>query len=974
MDTSLLSVQDRAQYEELLDQFDRALKECRGGKLPDVDAFLGDAVGQSRDYLRREMESLWHDLVRGEYIKLRRIGGGGMGEVFLARHIKLGRQFALKEIKLECLQHSDRAEFEKRFKREVEACGRLEHHPNLVSVTNTGTSQHGVPYLVMEFVDGQDLKQIVERIGPLEIADACRIVHDAAAGLSHAHEKGLIHRDIKPSNIMVSKHGMVTVLDLGLARIIEGERQATYVSTPGLVGSFDYMSPEQCREDFQIDARADVYSLGCTLYFLLAGRPPFADEKSIFQKLNAHQQHPLPAIDRLREHAPLWQLVERMAAKEPADRFADLRSVMLSLRPYAGGSNLASLVAADYQSLTRTRDDSGSTLPYADLATPRRSGSQTVVGDTARDPRRVSRRRFLTAASAAAAAGVAGGLTYYYGRPKPFTGPAALMLGTLPGLNGRWWFEETPWLLPEVRLNLARSLADDEDATFALAAAGNSADVAAFHGDLRRQIDSARGRWPRDVNDRLSKLQNLDPETLGDDGLEEALAQMVESLETRRLTSGLSAVQWHELGNLQHQRNEADSAVLAYEEAAGRYDAEGNRPLLALCLADWGHLRMRQRRFVLAQEKFHSARDAAAKIAGAGNAWTRWFVLDSLCNEGDAHRGFGNWEPALACLRQAAEIVADSAAPGLDGLHPLRAVFHERCGWYHLDVWRLAAARADFGHAKAIREANDRAGNPFALHFSYWNRQGNAMVDFYDNRIADARDALREMLKTPGGEVRRKQYDQLKSRYPNLHERLADIGLVNRDLDVNALEELQRAISTGESEGFRDDGRWGHLVRLMFKSAVVAALSSGLDPAKKRLETAQGELEKLQKYQPAGATRAASGKRPQVFATAHDLATACVDWLQADPAVKERGRRALLAQLGRSPIEIPRDDLLLLLYVGEHMSRDRSLAEADRQIVAGAMTALTGIGPKAAAVDARDSKPVGSPALFAEYRKRAGGG
>ena len=248
------------------------------------------------------------------------------------------------------------------------------------------------------------------------------------------------------------------------------------------------------------------------------------------------------------------------------------------------------------------------------------------------------------------------------------------------------------------------------------------------------------------------------------------------------------------------------------------------------------------------------------------------------------------------------------------------------------------------------------------------------MVDFYDNRITDARDALRAMLAPPRGEVRRKQYDQLKSRYPNLHERLADIGLVNRDLDVNPLEELQNAISTGESEGFRDDGRWGHLVRLMFKSAVVAALGSGLDPAKKRLETAQGELEKFQKYQPAGATRATSGKRSQVFATAQDLAAACVDWLHADAVIKDRGRRALLTQLGRSPIEIPRDDLLLLLYVGDHLSREKSLVEADRQVVARAMSALTEIGPKAAAVDIRDSKETGTPALFAEYRKQAGGG
>jgi serine/threonine protein kinase len=196
MDTSTISAKDRQQLEELLDRFDRALREARSGALPDIEEHLGSYQGKARQYLRREMEALVSDLVRGEYVKLRRIGGGGMGDVFLVRHTILGREFALKEIKLEALQQGDRDEFSGRFQREIAVFGQLEYHPNIVSATNTGTTEQGVVYLVMEFIDGEDLKQIVERHGPLEVNQACKIIHDAAVGLAYIHEKVHVHREI----------------------------------------------------------------------------------------------------------------------------------------------------------------------------------------------------------------------------------------------------------------------------------------------------------------------------------------------------------------------------------------------------------------------------------------------------------------------------------------------------------------------------------------------------------------------------------------------------------------------------------------------------------------------------------------------------------------------------------------------------------------------------------------------------------
>ena len=233
-----------------------------------------------------------------------------------------------------------------RYAREVQATGKLDH-PNIVRILDSGEAD-GKFYLAMEFVDGIDLARMMRDYGMLEVAEACEYVRQTSLGLQHAHEKGFVHRDIKPSNLVVAgeRHlpqatepAVVKLLDLGLARAIDPDdmvapdltRDHTVVGTP------DYMAPEQAKNSKRVDPRADLYSLGCTFYFLLTGTVPFQGEGAI-EKILAHQsQHPAP-VQALRPDvpAPVAELVARLMAKRPDDRVQTASELAdLALKPHA---------------------------------------------------------------------------------------------------------------------------------------------------------------------------------------------------------------------------------------------------------------------------------------------------------------------------------------------------------------------------------------------------------------------------------------------------------------------------------------------------------------------------------------------------------------------------------------------------------------------------------------------------------------
>jgi serine/threonine protein kinase len=281
----------------------------------------------------------------GVYQLLDRLGQGGMGTVWRAWHTRLKRTVALKTLRAEWMGNALAVV---RFQREMEAVGKLDH-PNLIRATDAGEAA-GVHFLVMDFAEGTDAAKVVLRHGPLPIADACEVVRQAALGLQHAHEAGLVHRDVKPSNLMVTPQGQVKVLDLGLA-LLHGapDEVGELTGSHQGMGTADYMAPEQCASAHDVDVRADVYSLGCTLYKLLSGRAPFSgpEYRAPLKKMEAHAREPAPPLRDRRPEVPagLVGVLDRMLAKDPAARFATPGAVAAALAPFAAGCDLPALVA-----------------------------------------------------------------------------------------------------------------------------------------------------------------------------------------------------------------------------------------------------------------------------------------------------------------------------------------------------------------------------------------------------------------------------------------------------------------------------------------------------------------------------------------------------------------------------------------------------------------------------------------------------
>jgi serine/threonine protein kinase len=260
------------------------------------------------------------ELVLGEYVLLETLGKGGMGQVYKARQRRLKRLVAFKVIRKEFLSNATTVQ---RFLREAESAARLTH-PNIVTVYDAGEAQ-GMHYLAMEFIDGTNLGDLLKN-GPMPVATACDYVRQAALGLQHAFEQGMVHRDLKPHNLMLTKQGTVKVLDFGLARLVQQtspETRTEVMTQQGSVlGTPDYIAPEQAMNARTIDIRADIYSLGCTLYHLLAGRPPFQGESLTETLLKHHLEEPT-RIEELRKGLPegLPDLIRTMMAKKPDDRY-----------------------------------------------------------------------------------------------------------------------------------------------------------------------------------------------------------------------------------------------------------------------------------------------------------------------------------------------------------------------------------------------------------------------------------------------------------------------------------------------------------------------------------------------------------------------------------------------------------------------------------------------------------------------------
>jgi serine/threonine protein kinase len=347
---SLVSVLDALRELRLLkpDQLSAIILQDLQGGFSDSPA-LGKELIQRGWLTPFQVNQLLQDkadeLLVGPYILLERLGAGGAGQVFKARHQKMNRVAAVKVIRPDLL--SD-AEMVSRFYREIEAVSQLVH-PNIVHAYDAGpiaaAPESGSPhatssprrradgprghFLAMEYLDGIDLAKRVKESGPLSIAEACDYIRQAALGLQYVFENSMVHRDVKPSNLMIVEDRgskILKILDLGLARFrrgASGETISTLTdSRTTMMGTVDYMAPEQAIDSHEVNIRADIYSLGCTLFYLLTGQPPFSGGTDA-EKLVRHQLRQPPAIRELRPEVPeqLAAVVATMLAKSPEDRF-----------------------------------------------------------------------------------------------------------------------------------------------------------------------------------------------------------------------------------------------------------------------------------------------------------------------------------------------------------------------------------------------------------------------------------------------------------------------------------------------------------------------------------------------------------------------------------------------------------------------------------------------------------------------------
>lgn len=402
--------------ETVLEEAVQELRASNEGELPaEIDVL-------QKYFVEKDLLTSWHceklrngkykGFFLSKYRLLKHLGTGGMSSVYLAEHTLMNRKVAIKVLPR---RRVNDASYLARFHLEAQAAAHLDH-PNIVRAFDVD-NEDNTHYIVMEYVPGKDLQQVVRENGPVPFEAAADYIAQAADGLQHAHDKEVVHRDIKPANLLLDDRGVVKILDMGLARIKQDDKASlTIAHEENVLGTADYLAPEQAVNSHKVDHRVDIYSLGCSLYYLLTGHPPFP-EGSLAQRIAKHQSVMPDKIKKSRPNCPpsLQKICEKMIAKQPEDRFTNASEVAAELRSWMEtrgtepthadeqpGSAILSVAAqqaadrsrAAHQSSRRTGpsgQSGGSTYDVDDLLPPdmRDSPSSSkfdpAIGDTVAD-------------------------------------------------------------------------------------------------------------------------------------------------------------------------------------------------------------------------------------------------------------------------------------------------------------------------------------------------------------------------------------------------------------------------------------------------------------------------------------------------------------------------------------------------------------------------------------------------------------
>ncbi|OYP29845.1 serine/threonine protein kinase [Rhodopirellula sp. MGV] len=372
------------------------IREQLGGKLP------SDAKTLARVFQKKGLLTEWHlekllagkykGFFLGKYKLLGHIGTGGMSSVYLAEHTGLHDRRAIKVLPKKRVGDSS---YLARFQLEAKAIASL-NHPNIV-LAHDIDNEGDVHYIVMEYVDGLDLQALVKRDGPLDPSTAADVIAQAARGLSHAHSKGIIHRDVKPANLLLDSKHVVRLLDMGLALMgAEDDESLTVANNENVLGTADYLAPEQALNSHSVDHRADIYGLGCTMYYVLTGQPPF-NQGTLAQRIAMHQKEMPKPIRQIRPDVPgeLEGICVKMIQKDPKFRYQTADDVAEVLERYVAKVPRGQKVTIGLGENSQYIDDGSSSISLddADLRPPNTGGD--TVSNKNNDTLASSRSRLI---------------------------------------------------------------------------------------------------------------------------------------------------------------------------------------------------------------------------------------------------------------------------------------------------------------------------------------------------------------------------------------------------------------------------------------------------------------------------------------------------------------------------------------------------------------------------------------------------